>query len=99
MPTETATLEIEVINITGHCPVHRVGDRFSIRKGHQLVCDQPLCLHALQALAPYYVPLSRGISPAELGLAGYNGGAYIQCPDPQRYTGGGTVTFCIRRKA
>ena len=52
-------------------------------------------MHAVQAVCPYYVPLSRGITPGDLGLAGLDGAACVQCLDPQRYTGGGTVTFRI----
>jgi len=32
-------------------------------------------------------------SPTQLGLAGEEGRAYVQCLDAARYTGGGTVTF------
>ena len=91
-------LLVEVVSVQGHCPVYRVGDHFVIRKGHQLEADRPLCMHALQALCPYYVPLSRGIHPADVGLAGPQGAAYVQCMDPMRYTGGGTVTFRIRQE-
>jgi len=88
-------LEVEVVEVQGHCPVYRVGDRFRIEGGYRLVAGRPVCLHALQSLSPYYVPLSRGIPPAELGLAGPDGAAYVQCLDPFRYTGGGTVTFRV----
>jgi uncharacterized repeat protein (TIGR04076 family) len=88
-------LVIEVIQVQGHCPVFRVGDCFAIKKGHLLVADLPVCMHALQAISPYYIPLSKGMHPIELGLAGPNGAAYVQCIDPQGFTGGGTVTFCI----
>ncbi len=88
-------LAVEVVEILGSCPVYRLGDRFSITDGHKLVSGQPICMHALQALSPYYVALSRGIGPEDLGLAGPDGAAYVQCPDPQRYTGGGTATFRI----
>lgn len=88
-------LVIEVVEVQGHCPVYRVGDRFTIQEGYLLQAERPLCMHALQALAPYYVPLSRAVPPDELGLAGPDGAAYVQCLDPQRYTGGGTVTFRI----
>lgn len=91
----TLPLIIEVVQIQGHCPVFRVGDCFAIQKGHLLVAEIPVCMHALQAISPYYVPLSRGIHPFELGLAGPNGAAYVQCLDPQQFTGGGTVTFRI----
>lgn len=90
-------LVVQVIDIQGHCPVYAVGDSFCIANGYKLISAQPLCLHALQSLAPYYVPLSRGIAAAELGLSGGDGAAYVQCLDPHRYTGGGTVTFRIAR--
>ena len=86
-------LTVEVAEIQGQCPVYRVGDQFKIQDGYKLAADQSLCMHALQSLFPYYIPLSRGISPAEIGLAGPDGAAYVQCPDPYRYTDGGTVTF------
>jgi len=89
------TLRIEVVDIQGHCPVYKVGDGFQIVDGYKLVADRPLCMHALQSLAPYYVALSRGVNPADLGLAGPNRAAYVQCLDPQEVTGGGTVVFRI----
>lgn len=99
MPKSVCTLTIEVVDIQGHCPIYQVGDCFYIQEGYKLVSGRPLCMHALQAVCPYYVPFSRGIAPAELGLAGPDGAAYIQCLDPQRYTGGGTVTFRIEARS
>ncbi len=93
--TAKRNLVIEVIDIQGTCPVYRVGDSFRVEAGYKLASDRPVCLHALQSLNPYYVPLSRGIAPSDLGIAGKDGAAYLQCLDPQRYTGGGTVTFRI----
>jgi uncharacterized repeat protein (TIGR04076 family) len=95
MSKQEYRLVIEVVEIEGHCPVYQVGDRFHVQEGYKLVADRPVCMHALQAVCPYYVPLSRGIVPAALGLAGPDGAAYVQCLDPQRYTGGCTVTFRI----
>jgi uncharacterized repeat protein (TIGR04076 family) len=95
MSERASDLEIEVVEVQGHCAVYQVGDRFHIERGWKLVADRPLCMHALQAIAPYYIPLSHGIEPATLGLAGPDGTAHVQCLDPQRYTGGGTVIFCI----
>jgi len=60
-----------------------------------MVSNEPVCMHALQAAAPYYVALSRGIAPCNVGLAGPDGVAYAQCLDPQSYTGGGRVTFRV----
>lgn len=91
---------MQVVDIQGHCPVHKVGDGFHIVDGYRLVAEMPLCMHALQSLAPYYVALSRGVKPASLGLAGPGGAAaYVQCLDPQLYTGGGTVTFKLETLA
>ena len=92
-------LLIEVMDIKGHCPVYRKGSAFRIEEGYKLVVEGPICMHSLLSLAPYYVPLSRGIDPAELGLAGPDGAAYVRCLDPQEITGGGTVTFRISREA
>lgn len=93
MLEQARTLVVEVVDIQGDCPVYRVSDQFRIEEGYKLVSDGPVCMHALQAVCPYYVALSRGIAPTDLGLAGPDGAAYVQCLDPQRYTGGGTVTF------
>jgi len=92
-------LQIRVVEILGQCPVYRVGDVLTIEDGFKLVCDRVVCLHALQSLSPYYVALSRGIAPSELGIAGKDGAAYVQCLDPQKYTDGGTVTFRIAIEA
>jgi uncharacterized repeat protein (TIGR04076 family) len=89
------TLRIEVVDIQGHCPVYKVGDSFHIVDGHRLVADRLLCMHGLQSLAPYYVALSRGVDPVDLGLAGSDGAVYVQCLDPQEVTDGGTVVFQI----
>jgi len=74
---DARTLRIEVVDIQGHCPLHKVGDGFRIVDGYRLVADKPLCMHALPSLAPYYVALSRGVDPADLGLAGPDGAAYV----------------------
>ena len=88
-------LLVKVVDIQGHCPVYKVGDGFHIVDGYKLVAEIPLCMHALQSLAPYYIALSRGVDPADLGLAGPDGAAYVQCLDPQEVTRGETVLFRI----
>jgi uncharacterized repeat protein (TIGR04076 family) len=88
-------LTLEVVSVEGQCPVYRLGDRFEVVEGYRLRCGRDVCFHALMALAPYYVALSRGVEPTDLGLAGPDGAAYVQCLDPQHITGGGTVTFRI----
>jgi len=93
-------LKVTVVEIRGHCPVYRVGDGFFIREGYQLEVSagQRVCMHALASVMPYYVALSRGATPADLGLTGPREGcAYVQCLDPEFLTGGGTVVFEIER--
>jgi hypothetical protein len=58
-------------------------------------------MHALQGLMPYYIPLSRGIPPYDLGLAAkdadqYTKDSYFQCHDPEQITGGGNVIIRVR---
>ena len=55
-------------------------------------------VHSLSSLMPYYVALSRGIEPVDLGLAKEGKIAYLQCLDPCEYTGGGTVVFAVESK-
>ena len=97
MQNQASDLIVEVVSVAGHCPVFAVGDCFEITAGYRLRAERDLCFHALMALAPYYVALSRGTEPADLGLAGPDGNAHVQCLDPQHITGGGTVTFRVRR--
>jgi uncharacterized repeat protein (TIGR04076 family) len=96
--SEPKDLLVRVIEIKGHCPVYSVGDSFRILEGFKLVAEKPLCMHSLASFMLYYVALSRGASPAELGLAAKEGQgreAYVQCLDPCERTGGGTVVFAI----
>jgi len=88
-------LRVEVVEIKGHCPVYAVGDSFRILEGFKLVAEKSLCMHSLASLMPYYLALSRGVSPVELGLAREGNVAYVQCLDPCERTGGGTVVFAI----
>jgi len=87
-------LIIKVKKIKGTCPVYTQGDEFVIDEGYKLKTDKPLCMHSLSSIMPYYTALSRGITPDKLGL-GKKNKAYVQCLDPCRYTGGGTVVFEI----
>jgi len=89
-------LEVKVLEIRGRCPVYQPGDNILIREGYILDSGKgtDICMHSLASLMPYYVALSHGVSPAELGLAGVEEGkAYLQCLDPCEVTGGGTVLF------
>ena len=90
-------LEVTVKNIRGTCPVYEKGDEFEISQGYKLKTQKELCLHSLSSIMPYYIPLSRGVEPEELGLGGGET-AYLQCLDPCEYTGGGTVVFEINRR-
>ena len=91
-------LIVRVKEIKGTCPVYRVGDSILIREGYILDTKKSstVCMHSLASLMPYYVALSKGISPQTLGLSGAkNDRAYLQCLDPCEVTGGGTVIFEI----
>jgi len=94
-------LEIIIVEIHGLCPTYHIGDKFKIESGLQLISKQPICMHALQGLVPYYIPLSHGISPYDLGLTSKDANqssndAYFQCHDPEQITGGGSVVFQVK---
>jgi uncharacterized repeat protein (TIGR04076 family) len=93
-----ASLRVRVVEICGHCPVYQEGGAFWIEAGYKLRTDIPICMHSLSCLMPYYAALSRGVPPAELGLARRGEAAYVQCPDPHNCTGGGTVILEITRE-
>jgi len=89
-------LLVTVVEIKGECPVYEKGDHFTIVQGYKLKAPKLLCMHSLTSLMPWYVALSKGVSPKSLHL-GSEELAHIQCPDPGEYTGGGKVVFAIRR--
>jgi uncharacterized repeat protein (TIGR04076 family) len=94
-------LEIEVVEVRGHCPVYEVGNKIVI-DDPEIVLGKTdaLCTHALSSLLHYVLVLERGADPLELGLSKPEDreNAYIQCVDPGRpYTHGGTVIFKIRK--
>jgi uncharacterized repeat protein (TIGR04076 family) len=92
-------LLVRIKEIKGHCPVYEVNDSFKLIDGYKLVAEKPLCMHALAALTPYYNAL-RVAPPEKWGLAGKEDPdrAYVQCPDAEPYTDGGTVVFEISRE-
>jgi len=94
-------LIIEVIEIQGNCPVYNVGNKIVLDEGYKVNLRETdnICMHSLASLLPYYNGLAKGADPVELGLAREGKEAYIQCLDPQKYTGGGTVTFKVSRIA
>ena len=89
-------LLVEVAEVKGTCPVYKVGMRFLIKDGFRLVSERALCMHSLLSIAPYYVALSRGIDPRDLGLSKEKNIAFVQCLDPCKLTQGGTVIFAIK---
>jgi len=94
-------LVVEVYEIRGKCPVHKVGDKIVI-DDPKIVLNQTdaLCTHALSSLLHYVLALDEGVDPVKLGLSKPNDRehAYIQCVDPgEPYTDGGTVIFRCRR--
>lgn len=91
-------LLVKVKEIKGHCPTYKVGDSFTLKNGYQLVSDIPVCMHALASLMPHYNALTVS-PPQQWGLAGKEDKdkAYIQCLDPEAFTGGGTVIFEITK--
>lgn len=93
-------LVIKVVQIKGRCPVYSIGDKISLQDGYILDSAETdkACMHSLASILPYYVALSKGIKPKDLGLAkGDSEEAYVQCLDPCELTKGGTVTFEISR--
>lgn len=90
-------LIIEVVEIQGNCPVYKLGNKIVLNEGYKVNLKETdnICLHSLASLLPYYNSLSKGVNPVTLGLAREGKDAYIQCLDPQKYTGGGTVTFKV----
>lgn len=91
-------LMVKVKEIRGHCPVYNPGHTLFLKDGYILETKRsdPVCMHSLASLMPYYVALSSGVDPKDLGLSGpEKGKAYVQCLDPFHLTGGGTVIFEI----
>lgn len=93
-------LIIEVAEIEGYCPVYKVGDKLVLDEGYKVSLSKTnaICMHSLASIMPYYVALSSGVNPKDLGLAKLGSSdksAFVQCLDPCKYTGGGTVFFKI----
>jgi len=79
-----------------------VGDKIIV-EAPEIITPQTdtLCVHALGAMLSMIIPLARGVSFKDLGLAHKKGNiGYIQCLDPgEPYTPGGTVIFEITRES
>ena len=94
-------LAITVKEIIGNCPVYKISDRIVLEEGYKInlmKSSSTICMHSLSSIMPYYVALSKGILPKDIGLAKEGDKAYIQCLDPCEYTGGGTVIFEIQTR-
>ena len=91
-------LIVKVKEIKGYCPIYKEGDEFIIEDGYKLKSNIVLCMHSLASIFPYYVALTRGVTPKDLGLSKDNNKAYVECLDPYEYTGGGTVIFEITKE-
>lgn len=92
-------LVIKVREIIGRCHIYNMGGKIVIEDGCRVNLKKTtaICMHSLAAIMPYYVALSKVVSPVELGLVRDGNKAYVQCLDPCKYTGGGTVIFEISR--
>ena len=92
---------MEVVEVRGNCPVHKVGDRISIDEARIVLSEtDALCIHALPVILHYSVAPDEGADPVKLGLTKPEDRehAYLQCVDPGKpYTEGGTVFFKCRR--
>jgi len=98
---EKYRLVITVKEIRGNCPVFKVRDRIVV-EAPKIIVDKTdnICIHAFGCILSMIVPLSRGVSFKQLGLATEEGErGYVQCLDPGKpYTDGGTVLFEIKRE-
>ena len=95
------TLNIIVKEIIGNCLVYKVGDRIVIDYGYKVDLSKTsaICMHSVVSIMPYYIALSNDVSLKKLGLRREetnNNSVFVQCLDPCKYTGGGTVIFKIK---
>ena len=98
---EIYRLIITIEEIRGRCPVFKVGDKIVVEEP-EIITEKTnkLCVHAFGSILSMIIPLSRGVSFRELGLAKEEEEVgYVQCLDPGLpYTSGGTVVFKIERE-
>jgi len=98
---KVSRLVLTVKEIRGKCPVHKLGDRIVVESPEIIPTKtDALCVHALGSMLSVLVPLARGVSVKDLGLAREDGNiGYVQCLDPgPPFTLGGTVIFEIKRE-
>lgn len=94
-------LEVVVHKIKGTCPVHKIGDKITIKNPNIMLEDtDALCTHALPTILHYSLILEYDWCPLKLGLTNEDDQdhAYFQCLDPGKpYTSGGTVIFRVKK--
>jgi len=95
-------LLIKVKEIINRCPVYNLDDKIVLDDGYIINVKESnnICMHSLASILPYYNALYRGVKPKDLGLnkKDDDNAAYVQCLDPCKFTGGGTVIFQIKRE-
>jgi len=81
---------LECVEVSGTCPVYRVGSRIMVDECLVWRTDEcPVryrdepghanCYPMLADFVPYFRSLCRGVSPSELGLTGEDGEGYVTC--------------------
>ena len=50
-------LLVTVKEVKGHCPVHKVGDSFTLKACYQLVSEIPVCMHGLASVSYTHLTL------------------------------------------
>jgi hypothetical protein len=82
---------LECVEVTGFCPIYKVGSKVVIdeclvwRTDHCLVryragtAESANCYPFLVDVAPYFRSLCRGVPPKALGIAGADGHGYVTC--------------------
>ena len=95
---EVYRIIVTVKEVKGHCPIHKVGDRFFVDEGQILSLDtaRSLCIFALAGLIPLFPALSKDLPKDDWMSAETQ---YLQCNDPgPNYGGGGTVIFEVKKE-
>lgn len=96
-------LIISVKEITGNCPVYKIGDKIVLEEGYKVDLEKTtaICMNSLASIMPYYIALINDVDPVSIGIAkkgSTSKSAFVQCLDPCKYTNGGTVVFEICKR-
>lgn len=93
-------LVVVVRDVRGRCAAgYKPGKLFELERFY-IKCEQnvKICVHALNALLTFAVPMLKGVSARDLGIGLEDDVGFVQCPDPGGpYTEGGSVLFELRR--